>query len=116
MDVTMSGMHVSTLRSKHDCTIGGLSSKHDTFTLVNPDVPEIFKADDSAPALRLVRRTIGGHLYLHAEPVFNPAPDAVGWMFGGNFIWSSDSRFPNPYPIAMHDRQETRISYQHLSD
>jgi len=27
-------------------------------------------------------------------------------MFGGNFIYTSDSRFPNKYPIAIHDRYE----------
>jgi hypothetical protein len=27
-------------------------------------------------------------------------------MFGGAFIWDSDSRFPAKYPIPLHDRIE----------
>ena len=39
----------------------------------------------------------------------------VGYMFGGNFIHTSDSRIPNDYPIPIHDRQETQEQYNHLS-
>jgi hypothetical protein len=28
-------------------------------------------------------------------------------MFGGNFIHTSDSRFPSSAPIAVHDRVES---------
>jgi hypothetical protein len=51
--------------------------------------------------------------YLHAEPV-DGERDArregktVGPMFGGNFVYTSDSRFPNKYPIPVHDRWESR--------
>jgi hypothetical protein len=37
--------------------------------------------------------------HLHAEPI------SPGWyMASGKFIWTSDSRFPNDYPISLHDR------------
>jgi hypothetical protein len=38
-----------------------------------------------------------------------PAGEDRWLMFGGNFIWSSDSRFRNEvseYPIPVHDRIE----------
>lgn len=41
--------------------------------------------------------------YISAVPANN---SHISWMFGGNFIHSSDSRFPHKYPIPVHDRQE----------
>ena len=36
-------------------------------------------------------------------------------MFGGNFVYTSDSRFPSDYPIPIHDRFETQEQYDQLS-
>jgi hypothetical protein len=63
--------------------------------------------------LKLVRRNLFGREHLHAEPI--DPPTGVGWMAGGNFIWTSDSRFPSDYPIAVHDRQESQDQYNMLS-
>ena len=111
----MQGLPVDTYRNKYDCTNGGVSSKYDEFILVGKGIPEIFETNDKTLALKLVERTIGGARYLHAEPIESPRPGCVGWMFGGNFIWTSDSRFPNRYPISIHDRQETQMQNEHLS-
>lgn len=96
-----------------DCTNGGISSKCDTVTLVDIGVP-LFEPSPESPAVRIVRRNLGGEVYLHAVPVEQPA-GLVGPMFGGNFIYTSDSRFPSSYPIALHDRWETQEQYNHLS-
>lgn len=39
----------------------------------------------------------------------------LGPMFGGQFIYSSDSRFPSDQPIHIHDRFETQAQYDRLS-
>jgi len=43
------------------------------------------------------------------------AANNTGWMFGGNFIYSCDSRFPCSHPIPIYDRQETPGNYAHLT-
>jgi len=50
---------------------------------------------------------------VHAEPLEAPPLGGVGWMFGGNFIYSCDSRFQAlcGYPIPVHDRCETVEQY-----
>ena len=111
----MQGLSVDVYRGLHDCTLGGLSARYNEFILVGEGVPGVFDVTPEMPALILVKRIIHGNPYLHARPADEPLPGNVGWMFGGNFIWTSDSRFPNKYPIAIHDRQETREQNKHLS-
>jgi len=56
--------------------------------------------------------------YVYAEPLDAPDSNNVGWMMGGSFIYSSDSRFRdyfNGYPIPLHDRQETQEEYEMMS-
>ena len=38
----------------------------------------------------------------------------LGPMFGGNFIYSSDSRFPSDSPIKVFDRFESQKLYNEL--
>ena len=87
-----------------DCTNSGLSSKCHEITLCGPGLPEIFEADEEAPAFRLVKRHLFGSDYLHVEPWEHPT--GSGWMFGGNLCKTSDSRFPSRYALSIHDRQE----------
>jgi len=102
----MKGLMVSVLKPAGfpDCTMGGVSSKSDNLILVGDDIVEIFEARPEMPAVYLVNREIGGKPFVHAEPVDNPTKR--GFMAGGNFIYTSDSRFPSQYPISIHDRQE----------
>jgi len=111
----MKGLLVHVYRGHVDCTNSGISSKHNSFILTGNGVPEIFEPGAGSPALILVERTLQGEKRLHAEPVDEPEKGNIGWMFGGNFIYTSDSRFPNPYPIKVHDRQETVSQYKTLS-
>jgi hypothetical protein len=87
-----------------DCTNGGLSSKVFNITLCGEGLPEIFEADEEAPAFRLVKRNLSGGEYMHVEPWERPT--GSGWMFGGNICKASDSRFPSRYALNIHDRQE----------
>jgi hypothetical protein len=112
----MKGLLVFVLRHADgtDCTNGGITSKVSKAILVGDGIPEIFTPNEDAPALRLVRRNIDGE-YLHAEPVEGKDAKRVGWMTGGNFIYTSDARFPSRQPISVHDRQETVEQYEALS-
>lgn len=101
-----SGMMVSVYRdSSIDCTNGGISSKYDHFIVLGMEGP--FTPNEKTPALRLVKRYISGiGDYYHLAPL-----DCGGehhYMFGGNFAFTSDSRFGkiSRYPLPIHDLAE----------
>ncbi len=94
-----------------DCSLGGVSSKHNEVTIINAKGP--FEPDADRPAVELMTRNINGVLYIRAVPV----KDKNEWhMHGGTFIYTSDSRFdqaveqltkrPHDGPVAFHDRVE----------
>lgn len=88
-----------------DATNGGPSSKFSSFTLIDPMIEGPFEPSDNIPELVLVRRQLGGSEYIHAVPASLAGKQT---MFGGNFIYTSDSRFSvvSKYPIPVHDRIE----------
>jgi hypothetical protein len=99
-----------------NCSNGGISERHKAVVVVDEKLPEIFSASSDHPAVKIVRRVIGGEPYIHAEPI-DPVPDGmIGYMFGGSFIYTSDSRFGelSKYPIPLHDRWETMEQYDRL--
>jgi len=100
----MKGLTVNVYRAKgYGCT-NGVTSTHDIVLLVGKDVPEVSEGDGVfLPILKLVKRNIFGREHIHAEPLEVPQGNR---MFGGNFIYTSDSRFPSQYPIPVHDRVE----------
>jgi hypothetical protein len=124
---TLKGLTVDVLRSGKlltpgtmkvdNFTNGGVTSRVNECVLVDPAIDEIFDATADRPALKIVRRNIGGRLYVHAEPIAPCPSNMIGYMFGGNFVTSSDSRINAicPYPIPVHDRVETQAQYDHLS-
>jgi hypothetical protein len=100
-----------------DCTANGITSKVSRILLVDDSIEGPFKVGKDEVYLVLVRRNICGREYIHAEPrkeSFEMRGDRYG-MFGGNFIYTSDSRFPNSYPIPVHDRFETLEEYEAFS-
>jgi len=109
--------------ANRDCTAGGLSSKVDSVTLVGfidldgdthpmPEGSRVFPATDERPAVLLRVRQIGT-LTASIEPL---ASQGQWHMMGGNFAYTSDSRFShlleelgftNTYSaIPIHDRIE----------
>jgi hypothetical protein len=90
-----------------NCSNNGISSKTKKVTLVGENVPEIFEVSDDAPAVRILERSVRGEKYLTAYPLEKFAGEKW-FMFGGAFIYSSDSRFCeiSPYPVPLHDRVE----------
>lgn len=100
----MDRIRAEVYRGSGDCTNGGVTSKTDHCILFFRDGDGVPDEINGQPVLILSRRTIGGREHLSAVP---PMPHSgSGPMFGGNFIYSCDSRFPSEYPIPVHDRFE----------
>lgn len=85
----------------HNCSNGGLSKWNTHVVLVwdEEDPPEELQ---HRPVVKLCRDH--GPDYLFATPVKEPEEGHTNYMWGGCFIFSSDSRFPSKAPIALHDR------------
>lgn len=80
-----------------DATNGGVSSVHSDMTIY-PEAA-VARADDDV--LVLVKHRYG----LRAVP-YSLWHDRRWVMFGGNFCFTSDSRFPSDQPIKVFDRVE----------
>lgn len=95
-------------RARNDCTNGGASSKHDNFVAVGNMVMGCpFEPSDTAPAMFIYERNVCGTSFLIACPEeLEDGNSLKGFMFGGNFLFSSDSRFPSDSPIKIFDRKE----------
>ena len=108
------GLRCSILESKDigNCSNKGLSSYHKNVVVVNLDGPiETETPEDLQAATHkgyaLVRLTRGATGCYKAIPLMLPDKGNNGWMMGGCFLWTSDSRFTPDYPVPLHDRQET---------
>ncbi len=113
------GMLVSVYRSSHgDCTAGGVTSKLEQLVLVGPGIEGPFEVKEGEPYLELMKKNVGLGEYMYAVPRnAGDKSSLVGPMFGGNFVYTSDSRFRKvcAYPIPVHDRWETQATYDALS-
>lgn len=126
----MKGLLVSVFRdaSGVDCTNGGVSSKGADLVLIKNGA-EIgpFSPESGEPVylakwcgrviacpenLEVVapRRSKPGSMFVSDRLGESSIEYLKGWMFGGNFVYSSDSRFaalvPGSYPIPVYDRRE----------
>ncbi len=103
----LEGLTANIYRSDYDSPTNKMYGKK-SVTIIDKDVPKIFEPSESAPAVKLVRRKLGfgskEYEYVHAIP-YDQAEQRG--MFGGTFIYSSDSRFPSKNPIPLHDRVES---------
>ena len=110
------GLIVSIYKESNDsyeCTNGGASSQSiKGFCITNLDGP--FEPSTEYPAAEIKERVISGETYRSVVPTmqyFRNVPvesKAVSVMFGGNFCYTSDSRFRevSDYPLPIHDRLE----------
>ncbi len=82
---------------------GGVSETIDDFIIMADDeygIPALFERPDSHVLLLQVFKG-----QFRVVPLKNK--EAGDWvMFGGNFVFSPDSRFPSPHPIKVFDRVE----------
>lgn len=101
------GILVAVLKSSGmDCSNKGLTSTNENLIMV----------DEKGGGFGCPHTTDGDYLVLVediccSEKRLRAIPksliDSGKWtMFGGNFVYCSDSRFPNKYPIPVHDRVE----------
>lgn len=100
------GLPVQVLRGIYDTdtTNGGVSSKRDRFILIGDGIPEVAEPRDEDEILVLKTRNILGKYDYHYVVPY--ALQDGHSMMGGNYIHSADGRFPNKYPLAIHDRVE----------
>jgi len=89
-----------------DSTNGGLSSQTDKGLLFESPHGNITEED-----LQFTKRTLDHLVIISKNGYVKAVPSKIlragkHSMFGGNFIYTSDSRFPSDYPIPIHDRIE----------
>ncbi len=98
------GMLVFVYRSPlGDCTANGITSKVTQIVMVGKGLPEIFEVEEGEPYLKLTNYNDS----FRAEVVSEETKGKHS-MFGGNFVYTSDSRFSaiTKYPVPVHDRFE----------
>lgn len=99
-----------------DCTNGGISSRYDELLLVcDRGYVEIDENNPPENLVKVSEHRCGFSVYKFLEPVARP--QHLGWMFGGNLAYSSDSRYSElaGQPLPIHDRQETQEMYNLLT-
>jgi hypothetical protein len=103
------GLPVYVYRSSlGDCTNRGISSDKEELILTRWEsgghminCPQLFSGDETN-SVQIIENVPGHHC---AIPFVHPE-GTIGPMFGGNFLYTSDSRFPLMYPVPIHDRFE----------
>lgn len=91
-----------------DCTNNGISAHaSDLYILSEQKGP--FEPEDIRQCVYIEWREACGEQYIDCKPAYFPKR---WYMAGGNFLYTSDSRFKeitkSKYPIAIHDRYEGR--------
>lgn len=93
-----------------DCTNGGISSHEDKLYILSDRTTKgPFEPEDIRQCVHIEWRDVCGKKYINCIPAYF----INRWyMMGGNFLYTSDSRFEEitkfKYPIPIHDRYEER--------
>ena len=94
-----------------NCSNNGISARYNkVLVIMEEEEARVFGEKEDRPTVRIVKRVIYGREYIHAKPVSRVNRGNRGYMMGGCFIHSGDSRFRrlvSEYPVPLHDRQET---------
>lgn len=102
-----------------NCSNNGMSAKYkDVLLIFDEEEAQIFEESEDRPTVKIMKKYIGGQEYIYAVPINPPKKGMVGYIMGGCFIYTSDSRFRryvSPYPVPLHDRTETPEEYEMLS-
>lgn len=108
----MKGLTCSVYANKEhgDCSNRGVTSRVKSVILLDPagvsdSIPRLFEPTDDCPALVLKEKKVFGEPYYYAVPL-DLDGSGKNVMFGGAFIYTSDSRFPSRQPLPVHDRVE----------
>jgi hypothetical protein len=88
----------------------GISAIATEVTVIGPGIDPIFEATPERPAVRIIKGDNANGATYHAEPLHTGDEPAPWYMFGGAFIYSSDSRFRAGIDfygaVPLHDRRE----------
>lgn len=90
------------------CSAGGISEKFEEVLIICDDGYIPVDMDNPPENLCTVIKVNVGGEYKFLVP-FKPCPKGLtGWMAGGAYASSSDSRFAkiSMYPLSIHDRAE----------
>ena len=101
-----------------DFSNGGITSRYDEVLIECKDgYIEVDENNLPENFCRVVVMRIGDRAYKYLEPCASPDKGCVGWMSGGCYAESCDSRFSriSEYPLSIHDRQETQEQYDLFS-
>ena len=116
----MKGIGVDIYKAgRGSCSNGGISAANNQAVLLGIKDGYIDPAEESGPFVVIVRRRISDYAMpcdTKGRPLVKPG--MIGPMFGGTFIYSSDSRFREhcgSHAVALHDRWETQEQYDVLS-
>lgn len=96
---------------------GGISDRYEEALVIGDGIEGPFGERDGLPTLQIVPGNVAGSLkaipVLGWEAAAEIRGKTVGPMFGGSFVWSTDSRFRkiSEYPVPIHDRYETPEQY-----
>ena len=111
----MKGLSVYVYKNTNhgDCTLNGISSKFSNLIILPTEstriaginIPGIFSPHEDCPGIYIFHRPQFNDLI--ACPDIEYGAGKVWWMFGGNFIYTSDGRFPSKNPIKVFDRNES---------
>lgn len=96
-----------------NCSNNGISERFRS-VLLQCDEGNLEVDLDNAPENFCVIDEIMGHKFVRPYA----RPTEIGWMAGGAFVYTCDSRFRrmSEYPLSLHDRQETQRDYDMLSN
>ena len=100
-----------------DCTLNGVSSRYDCLKMIEESEVPTWTGDRDDVVVKINRILWGEPApYLVPLDLYEANKNAsLPIMFGGNFGYTSDSRFGSS-PIAIHDRCETWEMYNSMCD
>ncbi len=103
----ISGLLVFVYRdSLGDCTGKGLTSKKDELILVGDSIKNSpFSPKEDEDYLVIQHRPFLNDYIATPKSVIDSGKHS---MFGGNFVYTSDSRFPSKSPVKVFDRVENK--------
>lgn len=113
------GLHAN-IMTNYQCSNGGISSRSDRVLIVDPYDHELTPEQEK---IAVVIGQIIGTVHLH--PLHGVPAGNVGYMAGGSYVATSDSRLSQEIQrvagiqfygaLALHDRSETPAQYRALS-
>lgn len=96
-------------KDKHNCSNNGISARYKEILLICKHGFISVDTDDPPDNLcKVVTKQYTFGTFTHVEPVAKP--NGCGWMFGGQIVYTSDSRFGDK-PLKLFDRCEKQEDY-----